>query len=100
MVNYIYCFIRTDIPFVQRIVQIGHVCYEAGKLFQDQLGISHMILLSAKDEEDIKSISKQLDGRGIDYVSFYEPDINSYTSICTIPISDKCNYFSKFNRYE
>jgi hypothetical protein len=33
--SYIYTFIREDISHAQRIVQIGHACYEAGKKFQD-----------------------------------------------------------------
>jgi len=33
--SYIYTFIRKDLSPEQRIVQIGHACYEAGKLFND-----------------------------------------------------------------
>lgn len=45
--SYIYTFIRRDISPEQRIVQIGHACYEAGKKFQDEFGISSLILLEA-----------------------------------------------------
>jgi hypothetical protein len=54
--SYIYTFIRKDISTAQQIVQIGHACYEAGKAFKDNNGISSLILLSAKDEDDIKDI--------------------------------------------
>jgi hypothetical protein len=45
--SYIYTFVRKDISPEQKIVQIGHACYEAGKRFQDNLGISSLILLEA-----------------------------------------------------
>jgi hypothetical protein len=35
MTSYIYTFVRKDLSPEQRIVQIGHACYEAGKQFQD-----------------------------------------------------------------
>jgi len=47
MTTYIYTFIRKDISPEQKIVQIGHACYEAGKKFRDEFGISNLILLEA-----------------------------------------------------
>lgn len=47
MTSYIYTFIRKDISQEQKIVQIGHACYEAGKKFKDENGISSLILLEA-----------------------------------------------------
>lgn len=88
--SYIYAFIREDISPEQRIVQIGHACYEAGKAFQDKCGISNLILLSAKDEADIKNIVRKLDRRGIDYYVFHEPDDGmGFSAICTRPITDE-----------
>lgn len=88
--SYIYTFIRQDISPEQRIVQIGHACYEAGKMFRDDLGISSLILLSAKDEADIKLIGRKLDRRGIDYYAFFEPDEGmGYSAICTRPVTDE-----------
>jgi len=57
MSSYIYTFIREDISAAQKIVQTGHACYEAGKLFKDANGISNLVLLSAKNEDDIKVIA-------------------------------------------
>ena len=88
--SYIYTFIREDISFAQKIVQIGHASYEAGKLFQDKEGISNLILLSARDEDDLISISERLEAAGIDFYMFYEPDFGMGNSaICTRPVSDK-----------
>ena len=76
MNSYIYCFIREDISPEQKIVQLGHACHEAGKLLpaNEFREPSTMILLSAKDEADLKSISRRIDCAGIDHSMFYEPD--------------------------
>ena len=57
MNSYIYCFIREDISPEQKIVQLGHACHEAGKLLpaNEFKEPSTMILLSARDEADLKS---------------------------------------------
>lgn len=90
MTSYIYTFIREDISPEQRIVQIGHACYEAGKSFRDNCGISNLILLSAQDEKDIKSIMRKMDRRGIEFYAFYEPDNEmGYSAICTRPVVDE-----------
>lgn len=101
MSTYIYAFIRKDLPFEHQLVQLAHAAYEAGKKFQDQVGISNLILFSARDEADINEIKDYLSFEGIEYVSFYEPDYNrGYTSICTTPISGSLRKkFSKWKLY-
>jgi hypothetical protein len=101
--SYIYTFIREDLTPAQKIVQIGHACYEAGKLFQDKEGISSLILLSAKDEEDLMFIAERLEMRGIDFYMFYEPDFGMGNSaICTRPITDKRerSFFKRWDLYK
>lgn len=105
--SYIYTFIRQDISPEQRIVQIGHACYEAGKMFRDNLGISSLILLPAKNEVEIKSIIRQLDRRGIEHYAFFEPDDNvltgktmGYSAICTRPIMDDERERAFFRKWE
>lgn len=103
MSSYIYAFIRRDISPEQRIVQIGHACYEAGKQFNDKHGISSLILLEAKDENDTKAISEKLMQRNIDFYSFYEPDNGmGYSSICTRPITDERDrkFFRKWDLFK
>ena len=103
MTSYIYTFIRSNIPPEQRIVQIGHACYEAGKMFKDKLGISNLILLEAKNEKDLLNIAKKLDTRGIDFYIFHEPDDNmGYSAICTRPVvSEKeRSFFKKWDLYK
>ena len=102
MTSYIYTFIRKDISHEQKIVQIGHACYEAGKQFQDNFGISNLILLEAEDEEDLKKIAMKLDIKGIDFYIFFEPDNSmGYSAICTRPIVEEKerNLFKKWDLY-
>lgn len=110
MNSYIYTFIREDLPPAQKIVQLGHACHEAGKMlphseFKD---VSSLILLSAKDQDDLKEIAERIDCAGIDFHMFYEPDEDrlteeqmGYTSICTRPIVSprERNFFKKWNLY-
>lgn len=101
--SYIYTFIRRDLSPEQKIVQLGHACHEAGKLLkhEENRETSNLILLSAADEKDLKSIARKIDCAGIDFYMFYEPDINSYTAICTRPVvSDKeRSFFRKWDLY-
>ncbi len=98
---YIYTFIRNDLRTEQKIVQLGHATWEAGLRFANPGNISSLILLHADDEDDLKSIARRLDEKGIDYYMFYEPDISSYTAICTRPVfsSTERALFSKWELY-
>lgn len=98
--SYIYTFIRSDIPFEQQIVQIGHACYEAGKRFKDDLGISSLVLLSVTGKDELADVSYRLDLSSIDHYMFFEPDNGmGYSAICTRPITDKKerSFFSKWS---
>ena len=96
---YIYTFIRDDLPAAQKIVQLGHATYEAGQLFDKPTETASLVLLHANDENDLISIASKLEEKGIEFVMFFEPDINSYTAICTRPIYSK-NERSFFKRWD
>ena len=102
MTSYIYTFVRKDISYEQRIVQIGHACYEAGKIFQDNVGISNLILLSAEDGEDLINIANEIQEFGIDFFIFFEPDNDmEYSAICTRPVisTEEREFFRKWPLY-
>lgn len=104
MNSYIYTFIREDLSPAQKIVQLGHACHEAGKLLprEEHPHVSSLILLSARDEQDLKMISKKIDCAGIDHCMFFEPDNGmGYSAICTRPIvSDRERaFFRKWDLY-
>lgn len=104
MNSYIYTFIREDISPAQKIVQTAHATHEAGKRLNhtEYPHVSSLILLSAKDEADLKLISRKIDCAGIDHYMFYEPDNGmGYSAICTRPIT--CDreraFFRKWDLY-
>jgi hypothetical protein len=104
MNSYIYTFIREDISPAQQIVQLGHACHEAGKLLPhlEFKQPSSLILLSAKDEQDLEMIARKIDCAGIDFYMFYEPDNGmGHSAICTRPImSDRERvFFRKWDLY-
>lgn len=89
MNSHIYAFIREDLSPEQKIVQLGHACHEAGKLLSrdEHKDVSSMVLLSAHDEKDLKSIARKIDCAGIEFHMFFEPDNDmGFSAICTRPI--------------
>ena len=104
MNSYIYTFIREDISSAQKIVQLGHACHEAGKLLNhsEHKHVSSLILLSAKDEDDLLEIAERINRAGITFHMFHEPDNNmGYSAICTRPVSSTREraFFQKWDLY-
>ena len=80
---YNYVFIRKDIPIADQIVQVGHVCLEAGSKFGPANSPS-LVLLEVRDSQHLQEVKEYLDSKLIDFVVFYEPDDNmGETAICT-----------------
>ncbi len=103
MNSYIYTFIRNDISPEQKIVQLGHATWEAGQRFSNPGVISSLILLNADNEDDLVSIARKLDEKGIEYYMFFEPDNNmGYSALCTRPMSTNKEraIFSKWDLYK
>lgn len=101
MKPYIYTFIRQDLPTEQKIVQIGHATWEAGLIFKKPDDVASLVLLQADNEGSLINIAQQLDEKGIEYVMFFEPDIDSYTAICTRPVYTKNDrsFFKQWDLY-
>lgn len=51
-IPYVYCFVRTDIPIADQIVQVGHACIEAGKRFQHPDN-THLVLLNMPNQDKL-----------------------------------------------
>ncbi len=101
-INYIYSFIRTDLPFHQQLIQTAHSALEAGREHPDQNGTSHLILFEADSEQDLLNIALYLTNRGIQFHLFYEPDHNyGHTSLTTEPIygNKQRSIFKNFTLY-
>lgn len=102
--SYIYTFIREDLSPAQKIIQLGHACHEAGKMVgkAEYPTPSSLVLLSAKDEDDLIMISRKIDRAGIDHHMFFEPDNGmGYSGICTRPITSdrERSFFRKWDLY-
>lgn len=95
---YIYVFVRTDIPVADQMVQVGHVCYEAGLKFQAQ-DDTYLVLCQVASQEDLLEVEMRLNDSGVETHKFFEPDDDmEYTTLCTQPIS-KANR-NLFRRYK
>lgn len=90
MNNWVYTWIRLNLPIEQQIVQAAHSALEAGRELSKPDTISHLILLEAKSEEHLCSIAETLSAAGIKHHLFFEPDHGrGYTSLTTEPLYTK-----------
>lgn len=87
---YVYVFIRKDIPLADQLVQVGHVCLLAGKVFGHPDN-THVILLQLNDQAHLVNTFWELEVLSkIKCVNFYEPDDEmGFTAISTQPIYGK-----------
>ncbi len=81
--EYMYMWVRRDLPVPHQIVQAGHAAASIGKSFHDDTNI---VLCAATDELDLLNISRYLDVHNIKHVMFYEPDVSAHTAIATQPL--------------
>lgn len=94
--SHMYTFIRTDLSVPQQIVQHGHATYMVGNYIKND-DIPSIVLIGADDEDGILKISQYLSDNNIEHKTFFEPDIDQFTSIATTPLSGKDRLlFKKF----
>jgi len=80
--------IRIDIPLADQIVQVGHVCLEAGHRFEQPQEPCRLVLLSVASEKQLQVVVEQAELSGVRCVVFYEPDDNlGWTAACTEPVT-------------
>lgn len=86
---YTYIFVRTDISLEQQLVQASHAALEAGFTFEKPAQTSSIIMIPAKDQEDLHAIGDRLERHGIRFHKFFEPDFGmGHSAIATEPIKD------------
>ena len=96
--TYIYVLVRTDIPVADQMVQVGHVCYEAGLKFGAEPD-TYLVLCQVDTEEALLEAELRLNHEGIETHKFHEPDDDmGYTALCSQPVSG--NLRNKFRRYK
>lgn len=94
---YLYLFTNKNLSPAQVAVQSAHAAQEVGAQFGAPKGCN--IVLFGVDIEDFRYIEYVLNNNDIQYTKFYEPDIESYTSIATEPIK-RTKLFKKLKLYE
>jgi hypothetical protein len=82
-----YIFIREDLSQAQKIVQASHAALEAGFVYDQPNGSTHIVLIGAKNQEALLGVRQHLENCGIDFQIFHEPDYDTgYTAIATKPL--------------
>lgn len=83
--------VRTDIPLADQIVQVGHVCLEAGHKFDQPEKPCHLVLLAVPSEAHLCSAVAWAEAAGIRCEAFHEPDDEmGYTAACSEPLEAQC----------
>lgn len=78
---------RRDIPLADQIVQAGHAAFEAGQRWHEIRETCHLVLLAVPGESDLLNLARRCAERGIECVTFYEPDDGmGHTALCTQPV--------------
>ena len=100
---YNYVFVRKDIPIADQIVQVGHVCLEAGTRFgRSKEPSPYMVLLEVADVRHLQQTKEFLKDSGISFEIFFEPDNNmGETAICTEYLDSQAKkIFKKYKLWE
>ena len=81
----IYVFVRTDIPVVNQLIQVGHACWGAGRSSDSDHPSPHLVLLAVESETHLALAAGRAEQLGVKTHLFYEPDppCAGYTAACT-----------------
>ncbi len=80
--------VRTDIPLPQQIVQVGHVCLEAGRRFAWPGRSCNLVVLGIATLADLQNAIDRVTLAGVRWALFYEPEDGlGLTAACTEPLN-------------
>lgn len=87
--------VRIDLPIHDQIVQACHACYESAINYGKN--DTYLVLLQAKDQNELVECSKICNNHDIQHHMFYEPDHAEeigefpmgFTAICAEPLYGK-----------
>lgn len=89
VIKFIYCFIRKDLSEAQRIIQLAHAAFEAGKCYGGEESPPSICLFEVSNEKELLLAAKYIKQHKIRFEMFYETDDRGhFTSIVSEPISD------------
>lgn len=97
--NYVYVFVRRDLPPSTLCVQSGHAIYEAAVHRNPNLDHPHFVLIGVKNEQQLTKALDYVQNLGIKACPFYESDLcNELTAFATQPVfEDQRPLFRKYN---
>ncbi len=95
----IYVFVRSDLPWPQKVVQSSHAVLESTRAFVTDRNRVKIIVVSARSESKLLAIVQEAADNGIRSVAFQEADMNNQvTAVATEPIDDEQR--KVFGRYK
>ena len=98
--NYVYVFVRCDLSFPQRVVQVAHSVIELARnsLIPSDVDHPYVVVLALKNEEQLLNAFRRISGFGIKCKPFYESDLDGQmTAFATAPVSGNSRrYFQKY----
>ena len=100
---YTYVFVRTDISFEQQLVQSAHAALESGFAFNAPHETSSIVMIAAKNRNELFKIANHLESNEIQFKMFFEPDFDmGESAIATEAICcpKKRNALKKYQLYK
>lgn len=80
-----YVVVRSDMSAGYQIVQACHAVAEHEAKFPGSMSGRTMVVLAARNEEDLQLIERRCIRAGIKTTMFYEPDVQEYTAFASSP---------------
>ncbi len=88
MIDTVYAVVRTDLALADQIVQIGHVCWEAGRKCSAVGLAPRLVVLGIPTQPALVDTLEDLRLAGVAVTTFVEPDRGlGLTAACTEPVS-------------
>lgn len=85
--QYVYIFVRQDIPLEHQIVQSNHAALSLASHYGVD-GIPNIVLIGVPDKSALELVCERLTANQIPHWSWEEPDFDfGFTAIATAPIS-------------
>lgn len=85
--EYVYVFVRQDLPLPQQLVQSNHVTLSMASHYGVE-GIPNIVMIGVPDVAALKEAGSLLSAAAIPHWEWTEPDFDyGFTAICAAPIS-------------
>ena len=87
MTQYVYLFVRQDLPIEHQIIQTNHATYQLAVNYKPPETVPNIVLIGVPDKKGLERVLEKLRTYSIPHAKFVEPDYDfGLTAVCTAPL--------------